>query len=179
MATIYNQPPHFDISTLDFAPIGEVFPVNQIAIPYDYQLGNTRQNNRALRRHTFIYNNNQFNYHKTFSGILSLPENIVKVNDTSFLNEMINNHSSEILNETNPEEYITQELMHFLFNNPNQGGTFFIEGSISIHFDNMREGFSLVSRPKYFKLYRYGKIINNAITVFKESQTQMTNRRAN
>jgi hypothetical protein len=177
----YGQPPYFDNSTLTFDPIGDEYnygplgfqPIGQnIAIQYGSSFGNSRQK-FCIRRYVFQYKatNNVFLYYKTYEGTRG-PSFYSAVNDVTGINEIIlNQPSNEITGEDQPT-YITNQILHSLFNFSSNDDYFFVEGAHFKTKEKIRTSLSSTWKPNFFKIYRYGKITdNNNILLLKQNSS--------
>jgi hypothetical protein len=163
MATNYGQPPHFDLSKPFFS---------LARIEYSSSTG-TCKKKLAIRRYTYNFINNNFVFNKAYKGVRQNPNRIKSVVDAGDVNTRDTLHAIEVA-ESSPS-FATQTFLNSLFNFPNSFGLFFIEGLIKkYHSPPGRDGKPLTTRPDWFYLYRYGKIINNEIIILKESEDQIT-----
>jgi len=171
--TTYGQPPYFDINNVSFDPIGDKYFYyrnfgENIAIKYGENYGNKRKNT-CLRRYLFTYNalNNVFNYYKTYKGVRNF-KNLDSVVDLDELNARSEIHAIEITNENEPT-FISQNILKSLFVFPGDNNIFFVEGSHYISVVNTKLKSEPKNRPNFFKIYRYGKIVDNKIVVCKNN----------
>jgi hypothetical protein len=179
MSQVYGQRPHFDNNNVSFDPVGTRYdyaaynkgdglPGYNLAIQYGLSFGNKRKKT-CLRRYVFIYNasNNIFNYYKTYKGVRNF-KNLDSVVDLDELNARSEIHATEITNENEPT-FITQDILKSLFSFPGDNNIFFVEGSHYISVVNTKMQSEAKNSPNFFKIYRYGKIINDKIVVCKNN----------
>jgi hypothetical protein len=183
---VYGQPPYFDNTFVSFSPVGTTYnyaPDDKangllnynLAIQYGMSFGNSRKK-MCLRRYVYQYNinTNIFTYYKTYKGVRNF-KNLNSVVDLDELNARSQIHSTEITDEAEPT-FITNSILHSLFSFPSNNDYFFVEGS---HYNNIinydyltkpkNKAIQPIDKPNFFKIYRYGKIVNNNIVVCKNN----------
>jgi len=185
--SIYGQAPHFNTDSVSFDPVGTIYnyapdnkgnglPDYNLAIQYGTSFGNKRKE-MCLRRYVYQYNinTNIFTYYKTYKGVRNF-KNLNSVVDLEELNNRSQTHATEINNESEPT-FITNNILHSLFSFPSHNDYFFVEGS---HYNNVINQNNLdmkppnkviepIDKPNFFKIYRYGKIVDNKIVVCKNN----------
>lgn len=168
MSITVGQTPHFDISTVNFSPIGSTYLTgdgpgsagSKIVIMYGSSVGGKRKR-IALRRYVYQYLiEDNFSFVTAYKGVRNRSVLPSYVGDTNDINARAIIHGTELPLETNPT-HITQALLKDLFLYPLFQDYFFLDCSISI-----RVGASIVpeSRPNFLEIYRYGKLSKDDTT---------------
>ena len=168
MSITVGQTPHFDISTVNFSPIGSTYLTgdgpgsagSKIIIMYGSSSGAKRKK-IALRRYVYQYLiEDNFSFVTTYKGVRNRSVLPSYVGDTNDLNNRAITHGTELPLEPDPT-HITQTLLKSLFLYPNFQDYFFLDCSISI-----RVGASIVpeSKPNFLEIYRYGKLSKDDTT---------------
>lgn len=173
MSITVGQTPHFDISTVNFSPIGSTYLTgdgpgsagSKIVILYGSSIGAKRKK-IALRRYVYQYIPREFSigddfyFVATYKGARNRSVLPSYVGDTNDLNTRAIIHGTELPLETNPI-HITQALLKDLFLYPLFEDYFFLDCSISV-----RVGASIIpkSKPNFLEIYRYGKLSKDDTT---------------
>ena len=137
MSITVGQIPHFDISTVNFSPIGSTYLTgagpgsagSKIVILYGSSSGAKRKK-IALRRYVYQYLiEDNFSFVTTYKGVRNRSVLPSYVGDTNDLNNRTITHGIELPLEPDPT-HITQTLLKSLFLYPNFQDYFFLDCTV-------------------------------------------------